>query len=251
MKALASCLFLILVTLFACGSGIIGSTVMQSPPNTPPANIAGSWKFAVVSSVFPNVASQNGTIYLTQNGAQITTVRGAFSSPCIGRAEINGSVNGNVVTASLANSSTDDVTFTVDGDKLSGNYVVSGVCQQSDRGSIIGIRIPPLTGNWTGAWKTYSPATQAQLNGTLNTDSSGVITGSFTVIGSSCFSKLSASGTQVGDYAQISLTDANGATIALFGVENTAGSAIGGDAQFKATKNSCPNGIGTIGLGKM
>lgn len=184
-------------------------------PTTPP-DLTGNWYITVTSSVDSSTAYLVGSVVDTQQqvAASLWQASGADNQSCTaGYLWIfSGMQSGTNISLSTtaADSSGNGATITAvtsstsDGSSLSGTYSISGGCSNGDRGTLIGVRVPSLTGSWTGtidgnnAETVSASITQASSAGppivnygvTVNGDTFA-LTGTWQFTGNQCLGEFS------------------------------------------------------------
>ncbi|MGA8492535.1 MAG: hypothetical protein WB711_19065 [Terriglobales bacterium] len=150
----------LLIVLVGCGGGGQSSSSSSTPPPTPP-DVTGNWYVTATSSVTTKSVNFDGSIVGSQlqlaatlwedNANNSNCTAGflwVFSGTESGTAlsltttPANSQGNGSTLSASLQASQ--------DGSSLNGSYSVAGGCDHGDQGSMVGTRVPSVTGSWSG-----------------------------------------------------------------------------------------------------
>lgn len=163
---------------------------------------------------------------LTQTGASVAGTMYVLTSStdCYDPSQqiaFTGTVNGNKLVLTSASVSSQVITVTATGtnSSLTGNYTVTGGCDDGDTGTLTATPVPSISGTWSGPLKTYGgesvtfalALTQAA---TASSDGTFALTGSGTFSGSSCsVSSTIDSAFVVGPYVVVQGTTDDGGTM--------------------------------------
>jgi hypothetical protein len=170
LRGMALFLLLALLGLGAIeeGCGVTASSSTSTSAPTVQINMAGNWSISTTSAKFGIQRSLTGTI--AQNGSTIFGSLNISGSPCAQVGSLSGSLNANMITASLimnGQSVTLTGTVTADANSASGSYSAPvGGCTNGETGTWFGTRAG-VVGNPNG-----TPAGTYPI--TLNATSGGV-----------------------------------------------------------------------------
>lgn len=193
-----------LAALFTAGCGSsnpvgLNGNYQFTATSTPPNPTTGPGFAKPDMKIFPTLPSFAGS--LTEKSGVVSGVLQNLNGPCFsfnGDISVTGNlkpgqltltssaVQGEVLTVN-ATISTDDATITA------GTYTIAGTC--ADKGTITGLRVPPLHGTYTGDFKSDLTGTtihtSVQLAQMPLADAHGIfhMTAAATFSGSSCFTK--------------------------------------------------------------
>jgi hypothetical protein len=221
----------LILFITACGGG--GSTTTsQSNPASPPT-VTGNWQLTISSQIAPGVTLLLGA-YLASNNGSISgeaVIDGALTiPPCSGLLSSLSFGNGLPLEGTLSDgqlllavnptspsgisflstvgavSITAQITSGANGTILSGTYSLvanSGSGCGSDSGTVTGVLVPSLAGQWSGMVTSSTSKVQFQVSlnlteGALDRFGFPSLTGSATFTGSQCFTSGTVSADQVG-----------------------------------------------------
>ncbi len=215
----------VLVTvLIGCGP-VVGTGVGPSPQPEPPAQpqsqrLADNWHIMTASEHVPgNVSALMGA--LTEIDGSITGTVQIWVSACFypdNAIHVKGSLSdGQVTLTGSTFGQTFELTATLSPDhqRMEGRYTIAGGCADGDFGTLIGLRIPDLSGTWTGSMQSYYPGEPAKqiTSMTLTQSRHDRGDGWFEVTGTatlamSCFTHASVRGAVIGRELVLELVDA-------------------------------------------
>jgi hypothetical protein len=168
MKHLAGSPILALVLLCGCGGGGYQGTTrgaggLASPPPSAGPNIEGNWQFSMTSTVSgPPPLTIGGSI--SPSGTSISGAVHINGSNCfdpLSRVDLTGTLTGSdlsltatsvdgQVTTLTGNIADDTLTATHLPGQFTGTYTINGGCAGGDKGSVIGVKVSSMAGNWAG-----------------------------------------------------------------------------------------------------
>lgn len=173
MKHLASISpILALVLLCGCGGGGYqgttggapggaGGGVSPSPSSGP--NIEGNWQFGMTSTV-PGAPPLTIGGSISPSGSSVSGAVHINGSNCfdpLSRVDLTGTLRGSdlsltatsvdgQVTTLTGNIADDTLTATHLPGQFTGTYTINGGCAGDDKGSVIGVKVSSMAGNWAG-----------------------------------------------------------------------------------------------------
>lgn len=171
-----------------CGSPNRNSTgsgaTSGSNSNSTPQDLSGNWYITATSSVNGLPVHLDGSIIDAQNQVSASlwqdnqTDNQNNNGSCTAGYlwELNGTQTGTSIplTTTTANAAGNGESLDIsvvasgDGNSLTGNYSVAGGCANGDKGTVVGNRVPPVTGTWSGTVDTTG-AISASLTQTPTT----------------------------------------------------------------------------------
>jgi hypothetical protein len=250
------------------GCGVSGAA--SNNQTTTPPDVTGNWYINATSSVDNKIVHLDGSIVDAEqqvaaslwqdNGTDNQNNSSSCTAGYLWVFSGTQSVTSLPLTTTSANSSGNGATIktsltsTSDGGSLTGTYSISGGCSSGDTGSVTGVRVPSLTGSWTGtidgnnSETVSAPVTQASSPGpqignygvTVNGDTYA-LTGTWQFNGNQCLGAFS--GTMATDLGvvqgnQVGVTFFSNGTVAVPTPPDTAELAIGGLVSDPSTAKS-------------
>jgi hypothetical protein len=178
MKRTSNAMWLVsaLVLLSGCGSGVRTSPPVSGPPSGsatgPPnqsQNIASNWQFTTESTVPGGIPPATIAGSIIQSGSSLTSAIHVDGWDCFDQrttislsgpltdgdlSMASASVDGQILTFAGSISKKDGFPYT-----LAGTYAVNGGCGDGYQGSVIGVGVDSLKGNWAGNLTTAGGGT--------------------------------------------------------------------------------------------
>jgi hypothetical protein len=162
-KASASWLLAAVVLLCGCGGGGYqgqtarapgGAGGVPSPSPSPGPNIAGNWQFSTTSKVSgaPPLTIAGS---ISPSGSSVSGAAHVNGSNCfdpLSTVELTGTLTGSDLSLTTTSVAGQVASFTgnISDDALTGTYAIVGGCAGGDEGTVTGVKIPSVTGNWAG-----------------------------------------------------------------------------------------------------
>lgn len=223
-------LLLVLWSAVLVGCGGDSQQPQQSPPLP---DVTGNWHFTAASSVNSSVIHLDGSILDLQNQNHNILANLGEDVPdpaCIGTGGVGGNIVGAVLNGNQSGQSVPlaggpsqsgaDITMSLtsasDGNTINGTYSVSGGC--SDNGTVSGVRVPSLSGSWSGTvdgGPTTFSASLSQDSPSLSTINGNItvgLSGAVQFSASSCFASgpLTANSGVWGNTVELDIAMADG-----------------------------------------